>query len=132
MRLENHGTGELLDRVQHAVLVLSAEEEAQGALKAAAIRRLRNVAEGRWALIEGAGSTLSPPFLGILLGWLTLIFASFGYNAPANRTVTVTLLLCTASIAGAMFLIIELDRPFHGVLTVSAEPLQRALEQMRP
>jgi hypothetical protein len=93
---------------------------------------VRGVAEGRWALIEGSGHTLSPLFLGILLGWLTLIFASFGYNAPVNRIVTVTLLLCTASIAAAMFLIIEMDQPFHGVLAVSAEPLRLALEHMQP
>ena len=129
--LENPATDELLNRVQHAVQLLPGADEAQGSLKAAAGARVRGVAEGHWTLIEGAGSTLSPPFLGILLGWLTLIFASFGYNAPRNRTVVVTLMLCTASIATALFLVVELDRPFHGILSVPTEPLQRALEHMR-
>lgn len=129
--LENPATGELLNRLHQAVWALPAADADREALKAAAVNRLRAVTEGRWAMIEGAGGTLSPPFIGILVGWLTLIFASFGYNAPVNRIVTVTLLLCTASIAAAMFLIIEMDQPFHGILAVPAEPLQRALEHMR-
>jgi hypothetical protein len=131
VRLENHATGELLNQVERSVLALPAADEAQRALKRGALRRLRGVEQQRWTMIEGSGTTLSAPFLAILVGWLTLIFASFGYNAPPNRTVVVTLLLCTASIAAAMFLIIELDRPFRGLLAVSDEPLRRALEHMR-
>jgi hypothetical protein len=41
--------------------------------------------------------------------WLGIIFASFGLFAPGNATAIVTLVLCALSVAGALFLVLELD-----------------------
>jgi hypothetical protein len=63
--------------------------------------------------------------------WLGLVFASFGYNAPRNRMMVIILLVRAASIASAIFLIMEIDRPVTGLMTVSSEPIQHALSVMR-
>ena len=59
--------------------------------------------------------------------WLAVIFTSFGLFAPYNATVVVTLFLCALSVSGAIFLILELDSPFAGLMQISDAPLRNAL-----
>ena len=54
--------------------------------------------------------------------WLAAMFASFGLFARANATVVASLLLGAASVAGAVFPILELDRPLDGLMRLSMEP----------
>jgi hypothetical protein len=66
----------------------------------------------------------------VLVFWLTIIFASFGLFAPGNATVTTVFLICALSVSGAIFLILELDRPFEGLIQVSSAPLRQALAHL--
>jgi hypothetical protein len=70
------------------------------------------------------------PFLILLVFWVTIIFLSFGLFAPPNATVIATLFLCALSVSGAIFLILELDRPFGGLIQISETPLQKALAHL--
>jgi hypothetical protein len=47
-----------------------------------------------------------------------------------NPTVMATFLVCALSVAGAMFLIVDLDRPFDGLIQISSTPLRNALSQL--
>ena len=76
--------------------------------------------------MTGAGSSIPLPFLVVLLFWLTITFASFGLFAPRNAMVITVLFVCALSVGGAVFLIVEMDGPFDGLLKVSAEPLRYA------
>jgi hypothetical protein len=38
--------------------------------------------------------------------------------------------LCALSVSGAIFLILELDRPFGGLIQISSVPLQNALSHL--
>jgi hypothetical protein len=67
------------------------------------------------------------PYLIVLVFWLSLIFVSFSLFAPTNSTVIGILLACALSVAGAIFLILELDRPFQGLLQISSAPLTNTL-----
>ena len=75
-------------------------------------------------------TSIPAPFLVILLFWLTLTFASFGLFAPENAVVIWILFLCAVSIGGAVFLILELDTPFDGLIRVSADPLRYAIAHL--
>lgn len=66
------------------------------------------------------------PFLVVLLFWLTISFASFGLFAPRNATVIAVLFVCALSVAGAVFLILEMDGPFEGLIKISPDPLHYA------
>ena len=50
--------------------------------------------------------------------------------APSNRTATMALIVSALSVASAVFMILELDRPFGGVVQISNEPLVNALAQL--
>jgi hypothetical protein len=60
--------------------------------------------------------------MAILVFWLAVIFVSFGLSAPRNATVIVALLVSALSAAGAIFLIIQLDQPFGGLIRISSAP----------
>ena len=59
-----------------------------------------------------------------------MIFASFGLNAPRNATVIAAFLICSLAIGGAIFLVLEMDSPFEGVLRISPAPMANALSHM--
>jgi len=84
----------------------------------------------RWLLFAQSGTSISTPFLVIVVFWLTVLYVSFGLFAPRNATAFVTLLISAASVAGAMFLILDLDHPFTGIMQISDTPLRNALKVM--
>ena len=81
-------------------------------------------------LFEQGGRSIPTPFLVLLVFWLTVIFLSFGLFAPPNATVIATLFLCALSVSGAIFLILELDRPFGGLIQISSAPLRNTLDHI--
>jgi len=66
----------------------------------------------------------------VLVFWLRIIFAGFGLFAPRNATVITALCVSALSAAGAIFLILECDRSFEGLLQVSSAPLRAALARL--
>jgi len=57
-------------------------------------------------------------------------FASFGVYAPRNATVVSVLFIAALSVAAAVFLLVELDGPFDGLIKVSGDPLRFALANL--
>jgi hypothetical protein len=76
----------------------------------------------RWALSGTFGSSVLEPFLVAVVLWLAITFTSFGLFAPTNTTVIAALGVSALSVAGAVFLVLEMDGPFDGLITVSPEP----------
>jgi hypothetical protein len=116
----------LYDKLQE----LSPETDAQRSLQSQLLNMAVDIGQIRWSLFQQAGSSVSTPFLVVVVFWLSVIFASFGLFAPANATTIATLLLCALSVAGALFLILELDHPFDGMIQIPSTPLRTALEQL--
>src|ERR1700722_9021236 len=117
-------TGELFfDKIQE----LTPKNEGQHSLQAQAISLSISIGQARLLLLEQGGRSIPMPFLVLLIFWVTVIFLSFGLFAPRNATVVVTLFLCALSVSGAIFLIMELDRPFGGLIQISSAPLRNAM-----
>lgn len=118
------------EALYEAISGLSPHTDEQTTLKGQALSVATDIGQTRWLLLAQQGSTISMPMLVVVTFWLAVVFVSFGLFAPANVTVVVTQLLCAASIAGAMFLVLELDRPFGGMIHISSEPMRTALEHL--
>jgi hypothetical protein len=119
-----------VETVYDKIEKLSPQNEEQRLLRSEALTMTENVGRTRVLLFENLGTSIPVPFLVVLVFWLCVIFASFGLFAPPNATVMVVLCVCALSVAGAIFLIIELDRSFEGLLQVSGAPLRTALAQL--
>jgi hypothetical protein len=50
--------------------------------------------------------------------------------APWNGTVIGALMLAALSVSCALLLILELDRPFDGVIQISSEPMRSSLQHL--
>jgi hypothetical protein len=50
--------------------------------------------------------------------------------ARFNATVTVALFVGALSVAGAIFLILELNQPYSGLIQISDKPLRNAIAQI--
>lgn len=109
---------------------LAPKNEVQRTLQAQALKTAFDIAQTRWLLFAQKGSSIPTPFIVVMVCWLTLILASFSLFAPPNAIVFTTLLVCTLAVSSAVFLIMELDRPFDGMIQISSAPLRNALAQL--
>ena len=109
---------------------LSPQNEVQRSLQAQALKMSVDIGQTRWLLFEQRGRSIPMPFLVLLVFWVTIIFLSFGLFAPPNATVIATLFLCALSVSGAIFMILELDRPFGGLIQISVAPLRNAIAHL--
>ncbi len=113
-----------------AIQQIRTTDDAQLAFKSQAAALAHQLAQTRWLLFEQAESSLSVPLIVIMVFWLTLTFVSVGLFAPPNGTVLTAQCLAALSVAGALFLILELDQPFSGMIHISSKPLVNTLKQL--
>ena len=123
--------GNDIEALQDKLRQLSPHNDAQRGLQSQALQLSADLAETRSLLSEQVGqSSLPMVFLVILVFWLTIIFVSFGLFSTHNATVIIALFVCALSVAGALFLIAELDQPYAGFIKISSAPLRYALAHL--
>ena len=113
----------IFDKIQE----LTPSTDAQRAMQSQAESMAISLGQMRWLLFEQSGTSISTPFLIVMVFWLSILFVSFGLFAPRNATVIITLLVAAMSVSGAIFLILELDQPFSGLIQISSTPLRNTL-----
>ena len=109
-----------------AIRGLKPRDDSQRGLQSRALDLAETLLQTRWLVLAGAESSVPLPFLVVLLFWLTVIFGSFGVFARPNAMVLAALFVCALSIGAALFLVLEMDSPFDGLIKVSADPLRYA------
>jgi hypothetical protein len=122
----------LLERAQGEIRTLKAANDDQRRLVDEAVAAGATLQRRRWLLIEEAGPSVRVAVIVILICWITAIFVSFGMRAPRNPTVYASFLVCALAMGSAFFLIVELDRPFEGVLRISSRPVTNAIANILP
>jgi hypothetical protein len=129
--LEDKGAGELLDKVAQQILTLKPHTDEQSWLRGQALDISARLVHTRWTLLMNQQGSVSSILLIIVVVWITVIFASFGLNAPRNATVVAAFLVCALSIGTSIFLILDIDTPFAGVIKISGVPMRSALDHLR-
>lgn len=113
------GTGSTAERLADAIITLKPQNDLQRGLQSRAVVLTETLLQARWVVLADRYSSVPAPFLAILFCWLTITFASFGLYAPRNATVVVVLFVCSLSVCSAVFLVLEMDAPFDGLIKVS-------------
>jgi Protein of unknown function (DUF4239) len=111
---------------------LQPSNDIQRGLKERVMQVTTDLAQARFLLFSHLGSSIPVPFLAVLLLWMIILFAGFSLMAPANATTLASLVICALSVSGAIFLILELDQPFSGMIVIRSEPLRNALPALSP
>ena len=125
----NEGAG---DALYMAIQRLPAHDDTQTSLKSQALSLTLELGQARTLLQARAIPSVSITLLVVVICWLVVIFASSSMLAPPNATTAVALGAAAMSVAAAVFLILELDQPFSGMLHVSSAPIQAALTRLAP
>lgn len=120
----------LLEAVQDRIRAFASGDDARRWLRGRALDVSGSLSRTRWLLDVQRGSAIPWPFLVILAFWLTVIFVSFGLFAPRNGTVLVAMLVCALSVAGSIYLILEMDKPFTGLIRIPSAPMREALARI--
>ncbi len=120
--------GKQIEALQDKLLQLSPHSDAQKWYQSRAMQINADIAESRGLLFAQIGKSSIPgAFLVVLVCWLTIIFTTFGLFSPKNGTVTIVMVICAMSAAAALYLILELDQPYGGLIKISSAPLRDAL-----
>ena len=109
---------------------VSPHDDTQRALKAQVATLMVDLGELRSLLVAQSIPSISKPMLMILVSWLVVIFFGFSLIAPPNATTTLALVASAFSVACAIFLILELDHPFGGLIHIPSEPITNVLSHL--
>jgi uncharacterized protein with PQ loop repeat len=116
--------------VYEAIQKISPQTDAQHVAKTQALQITVELGQMYWLLFQQAGSAISMPLLIVVVFWLAMIFLSFGLFTPRNATAITALMASALSVCAAIFLLLELDHPFTGLIRISSEPMRNALEHI--
>ena len=121
-----------MEKFQAKLRELAPRNDAQRSFQSHALELSNELVQMRWLVIAHERNAMLPPFLAVLVLWLSIIFIGLGVHTANNSIVLMTLFASALSVSGAVFLIEELDHPLDGLIQVSSVPLRNALAQLGP
>lgn len=126
----NPRTDALLEDLQDKLVALDPSDTNRRWLQSQALQLATRIGGARWLLVEQGTLGLAVPLLVLVVSWLCLLFFSFALFAPRNATVITTLFVCALATAGAIFMMLDLDKPFSGIIRISSKPIKEALHDI--
>ena len=109
------------------LVALSVNGEAQREAQANALKHLGDLARINAVSLTERGSNVLAPLLVVVSCWMMLTIMGWNLFAPRNRMVMAVNLVCSLSVASAIFLILEMDQSFGGIVGISDMPMRAAL-----
>ena len=109
---------------------LSPHTDVQRFTQGRALQILTEMGNTRRLMAEQAGGSLSWPFFVVLVFWLVVLFLGFGLFARFNATVCAAFFIGAVSVAGAIFLILEMNHPYSGLMKIPSAPMRDMAEQI--
>jgi hypothetical protein len=131
VRLSDPRTYQLLQQLEDSILTLKPANARDKWWVDQAMTLAGKIGDTTWLLTQQAGQGTPKTFVALLVFWLTLLFASFGLFAPRNLTSAVTLTLCAIAVAGAIGMILELERGFGGLVHISSQPMHQTVNTLQ-
>jgi hypothetical protein len=131
VQLNDQTTYELLQQLEDSLLALQPENARDQWWLGQAMTLAGKIGDERWQLAQQVGQGTPKSFLALLVFWLALLFASFGLFAPKNLITAVTLTLCAIAVAGAIGMILELEKGFGGLIHVSPQPMRQVVAALK-
>jgi hypothetical protein len=65
-----------------------------------------------------------------MVSWLSMLIFGINLFVAPNRIVIASMVVGALCLSAAIFLIIDLDHPFAGLMRISSAPLRNALAQL--
>jgi len=118
------GVGAGIEGVIRDLLALTPSNDAERWLQSQALSLTTAISASRWTIVSDMSSAIQWPFVTVVTFWLAIVFTSFTLFAPRNASVAMAMLISALSVAGAFYLIVEMDQPYSGLIRISSEPIR--------
>jgi hypothetical protein len=128
--IDPRATAKRYDAVLSAIRRLPAKTDAQQSDQKAAQDLVATLFRTRLMMFVEVTSRISTPLLVILVLWVSTLFLGFGLFARLNPTVVSSFFVGAVCVAAAIFLILELNAPFSGLMRVSDAPILYAISRV--
>ena len=106
---------------------ISPHNDDQRARRERALQVGLELAKIQLLLFAQPANAISTPFITVLVLWLVFIFGTFSIYSRPNPLLVAVLFVCALSASSGIFLILDLDRPFAGLLQIPSAPFRNAL-----
>ena len=116
-----------LEGIQRDLNALSPENEMQKRLQSRALSLFDDLSQTRALALEKASRSLPLPFLVVMVFWLSMLLFGINLFVAPNKIVIASMFVATLCLSAAIYLILQLDNPFEGLMRISSAPLRRAL-----
>jgi len=130
VRLNNLSTYELLQQLEDQILGLKPANARDQWWLGQAMTLAGRIGDARWLMSQQVGQGTPKAFVALLAFWLTSLFASFGLFAPRNATSLVFVTLCAIAVAGAIVMILELEKGVGALVHISPQPMRQAVRAL--
>ena len=88
------------------------------------------MAQSRLQMSFALSQPYSLPLLMTVVGWLVILFFGYGLTSKGSVTTVTGVVIGSAAVASAFFIILELSSPYLGAFRVSPAPLEQVLAVM--
>ena len=119
-----------LGQLQKMLFSLPAKTEMQREAQANALKALSELARLNAVAFTQQGSDVMTPLLVVVSCWMMITVLGWNLFAPCNRMVMAVNVVCSLSVASAIFLILEMDQPFNGIVEISDTAMRAALAKL--
>jgi hypothetical protein len=116
-----------IEAMNHSLDQLEPKTPMQKALFSSAISYDKAIEATRLKMSLQLASTVAPPLLLIIGLWSVLLFLGYGLLSRVSAMTVAVLGFGALSVAGAIFLIVELHRPYSGLIHVPPAALLEAI-----
>ena len=119
------------ERAYESIRALAPKDDLQRHYRDYALQTSQSILQNRLALYQQSDSAMPKLFLGVLIFWLFVLFASFSLFSPINSIGFAALVLVALCISGAIFVILEMYQPFAGLVQIDSDMLRNALPPLK-
>ncbi|QWT21789.1 hypothetical protein KPL74_07225 [Bacillus sp. NP157] len=125
-----HTSLSLITELQQAILKLQPDSDAKWWFQHRALQITEDLGKERILTSEHEKASEPTPLLVVVTAWIVLIFIGMGIFAMHNPSVRVVMFCTALAFSGSIFLVMELEAPYTGLLRVSGEPLTQAAAEL--
>ncbi len=112
------------------VALLPASDDRSRFFKDSALASATSLIKARFRLATLQHSVIPLPMVMTIVLWLACIFIIFGFCSPGNMTAMVSEYVGAFCATAAIFLIVELDHPFTGLIQISRTPASDLIQKL--
>jgi hypothetical protein len=121
----------MLFDLQNGIRALDSSDRVRQLVAQDARVLVRKLVDLRWTLIESQHNSIPTPFMILVVVWMMIIFASFGLEVKETTVNRLIVMFVAASLSSVIYLMLDLDSLFDGLIALSSQPFRDALAHLR-